>query len=390
MRSVELFVGAGGLALGASRAGFHHLLVTDWDHDSCETIRENQRRGVAHVARWPLIEGDVRALDYAQIPEGIDLLAGGPPCQPFSIGGKHRAHRDERDMFSEVARAIRMVKPRAVIVENVRGLTRRRFAKYFSCIILQLTYPELERRGGETWSDHLARLERHHTRGKRGGLYYRVVSRVLNAADYGVPQSRERVVIVAFRADLGIEWAFPEPTHSRDALIRDQWVTGGYWERHGIAKRQRPEMPANLVARVDQLRTAPLLGAGAPWRTVRDALEGLPEPSRRNATPVLNHRFIDGARSYVGHTGSPYDQPAKTLKAGDHGVPGGENMLVLGDGSVRYFSVREAARLQTFPDDYAFSGAWSENMRQIGNAVPVALGETIARSVRDRLTKPTS
>jgi DNA (cytosine-5)-methyltransferase 1 len=94
---------------------------------------------------------------------------------------------------------------------------------------------------------------------------------------------------------------------------------------------------------------------------------------------------MPGARPYVGHTGSPYDQPAKTLKAGDHGVPGGENMLVMDDGSVRYFSVREAARLQTFPDDYAFSGAWSENMRQIGNAVPVRLGELIARDIRARL-----
>jgi DNA (cytosine-5)-methyltransferase 1 len=87
----------------------------------------------------------------------------------------------------------------------------------------------------------------------------------------------------------------------------------------------------------------------------------------------------------VGHTGSPLDEPAKTLKAGDHGVPGGENILVQPDGSIRYFTVREAARIQTFPDDYVFHGAWSETMRQLGNAVPVQLGAVVASSVRQKL-----
>src|SRR5690606_17264971 len=100
---------------------------------------------------------------------------------------------------------------------------------------------------------------------------------------------------------------------------------------------------------------------------------------------IPNHRFQVGARTYVGHTGSPLDEPAKTLKAGVHGVPGGENMLRRPDGTVRYFTVRESARLQTFPDDYVFHGSWTETMRQLGNAVPVDLAETIARSVRQHL-----
>jgi DNA (cytosine-5)-methyltransferase 1 len=100
---------------------------------------------------------------------------------------------------------------------------------------------------------------------------------------------------------------------------------------------------------------------------------------------IANHQFNPGARSYPGHSGSPLDEPGKTLKAGDHGVPGGENMLLRTDGSVRYFTVREAARLQTFPDDYVFRRAWSATMRQLGNAVPVRLAEVVARSVAKTL-----
>ena len=100
-----------------------------------------------------------------------------------------------------------------------------------------------------------------------------------------------------------------------------------------------------------------------------------------------NHKLQGGARSYPGHTGSPLDEPAKTLKAGDHGVPGGENMLRTPSGSVRYFSIRESARLQTFPDDFVFHGSWTESMRQLGNAVPVALAEIVARSVKAKLEK---
>lgn len=379
MRSVELFVGAGGLALGLSQAGFEHLLVADFDRHACATIRENQRRGVAHVAGWPLREIDVRGLDYSDIPEGVELLAGGPPCQPFSLGGKHRAHQDERDMFPEMVRAVRSIRPKAVMVENVRGLMRPGFAKYFSYIVLQLTYPEIASKSEESWSSHLSRLERYHTAGKPDGLHYRVVFRTLNAADHGVPQTRERVVIVGLRADLNVEWSFPAQTHSREELLFDQWITGEYWERHRIPKRRRPERPSGFEMRMD--RSSLPLHLAEPWRTVRDALADLPTPSPEEPR-IANHRFQPGARPYPGHTGSMLDWPAKTLKAGVHGVPGGENMVVLENGSVRYFSVREAARLQTFPDQYVFSGAWSENMRQLGNAVPVALGEIVSRNIR--------
>lgn len=378
MRSVELFAGAGGLALGMGRAGFKHAAIIEWDHDSCETFRCNRGDGAPSNEQWPLFEGDARAFDYRSLKD-IVVVSGGPPCQPFSLGGKHGGHMDERDMFPEAVRAVRELKPKAFVFENVKGLLRQNFTSYFEYIYLQLSFPELRRTAKETWEAHRSRLERHQTSSRRAPSY-NVVYRLLNAANYGIPQKRERVFLVGFRSDLGVEWSFPEATHCEDALLRDQWVTGDYWERHGIARRGRPGVPIKLERRVALLHNDELL-TRLPWSTVRDAIADLPDPEKHLRNKILNHSFNPGARSYPGHTGSPLDEPAKTLKAGAHGVPGGENMLQRPDGSVRYFTVREAARLQTFPDDYIFCGSWTESMRQLGNAVPVRLGEVVAKSV---------
>lgn len=386
MRSVEIFSGAGGLALGIARAGFEHLAVVEWDEQACETLRENRRR-VSEMRSWPIHHCDIRRFNFMSLPQDVELLAGGVPCQPFSIGGKHRGHEDERNMFPELISAVRAIRPKAVLVENVRGLARPSFAKYFGYIELMLTYPELARRQSEEWVDHRARLEQHHTAGRIRGLNYKVVHQVLNAADYGIPQRRERLFIVALRADLGVEWAFPQPTHSADALSWDQYVSHDYWDRHRVPKRDRPRLALVQRCRLDNLKrsSAPLLTRG--WRTVRDAIQSLPEaaPSRGNGERALNHFLIPGARSYAGHTGSPLDEPAKTLKAGVHGVPGGENMLANPDGSVRYFTVRESSRLQTFPDEFTFNGSWTESMRQIGNAVPVELAHLLAANLKSVL-----
>lgn len=371
MRSIELFAGAGGLGMGVANAGFKHAAVVEWDRWACETLEENMS--------WPVRPGDVRDMEYDGLGV-IDLVSGGPPCQPFSMGGKHNAHKDRRDMFPEAIRAVRELQPRAFVFENVKGLTRASFQNYLSYIRLQLRHPEVTARSDEAWTDHLGRLERHETSGSTSGLHYNVVHRLMNAANHGVPQRRERVFIVGFRADLGIEWRFPRETHSAAALAWSLTHEDDYFQRHRIGRAER----ALIEEAAAKVRGEP---SDLPWRTVRDAFQGLPDPELEpeKAKAIADHRFIPGARSYPGHTGSPLDAPAKTLKAGVHGVPGGENMLRRPDGSIRYFSVREAARLQTFPDDFLFHGSWSETMRQLGNAVPVRLAEIVARSVASHL-----
>jgi len=287
-------------------------------------------------------------------------------------------------MFPAAVDFVRRLRPRAFLFENVKGLTRSSFANYFQYILLQLEFPEVVARANEDWEEHLRRLQTEKSSGqrRRGGLIYNVVPTLVNAADYGVPQRRERVFIVGFRSDLGVEWSFPRPTHSLDALLRDQWVTGDYWRRHGLPQ---PPIPEKFSDRVRALEQSLLPVDAHPWRTVRDALADLPDPTTTTDATIPDHRFQSGAKSYPGHTGSPLDLPAKTLKAGDHGVPGGENMMVRDDGTVRYFTARESARLQTFPDGYKLHGTWTEAMRQIGNAVPVMLVRHVAASVARRL-----
>ncbi len=386
LTSVELFAGAGGLAMGVSLAGFKSQGVVEWDRWACDSIRQNQARGHPLVAEWPLYEGDVRhwidGVDTAAL-DGLDLVAGGPPCQPFSMGGKHQANLDARDMFPAAVSVVRKLRPRAFIFENVKGLTRASFSSYFSYIQLQLEFPEIAKKADESWCDHQKRLQEFKTSRKNSGsgLSYRLFVRLVNAANYGVAQKRERVFIVGFRSDVDARWSFPAESHSLDALLYDQHVDGTYWDRHKIASKHRPTLPAKHAGLVTGMKGLGILPTKAAWRTVRDALVGLPEPKEDGRGLDLNHRLQAGARIYPGHTGSPMDLPAKTLKAGGHGVPGGENMLVRLDGSVRYFSIRESARLQAFPDSYELHGAWGEAMRQLGNAVPVTLGQQMAASV---------
>lgn len=386
MDAIELFAGAGGLGLGISRAGFQPIEIVEWDRWCCDTINENRARGVDEVAAWPEPHhGDVRPRNFQQFEGKVDLVSGGPPCQPFSLGGKHRAFLDNRDMWPEAVRVVREVRPKAFIFENVKGLTRSSFATYLSYIELQLHHPGIQQRSDEAWSDHFGRLQQHHSSAGYIDPEYRVLYQVLNAADFGVPQRRERLVFVGLRSDLKLSWRFPEGDYSFDALLWDMYRDQSYWDVLGVAKGQRLK-DERLEKRAARLIERPNAKA---WNTVRTALRDLPDPKSIKASEFLNHRFQDGARSYPGHTGSPLDLPAKTLKAGVHGVPGGENMMLKPDGSVRYFTIRESARLQTFPDNYELHGSWTEAMRQLGNAVPVDLAHVLGSNLRDTLNLPT-
>jgi DNA (cytosine-5)-methyltransferase 1 len=295
---------------------------------------------------------------------------------------------DKRNMFPHAIRAIREIAPKAFLFENVKGLLRESFSNYYQYILHQLSFPELVRKGDEEWVHHLSRLEKAATTGRYSGLKYNVVYQLLDAANFGVAQHRHRVLIVGIRSDLGLDFAFPDATNEEDGLLSDMWITGEYWDRHKIAKASRPSIPDSLRRRVESLRfmfPGMLLPA---WKTVRDAISDLPELAPgASCCKFANHFCNPGARAYPGHDGSPYDRPAKALKAGDHGVPGGENTLRYEDGSVRYFSVRECARLQTFPDNWIFEGSWTESMRQLGNAVPVQMCEVVAKRLKQTLKK---
>jgi DNA (cytosine-5)-methyltransferase 1 len=245
------------MAIGMANAGFRHAAVIEWNSDACETFRENQRHHARHIEQWPLHETDVRKFDYGTLSGDVMVVSGGPPCQPFSMGGKHKGYMDERDMFPEAVRAVRELRPKAFIFENVKGLKRETFATYFEYIRLQLSYPSILRKKDEAWREHCRRLEKHET-SSRIPSEYRVVSELLNAADYGVPQKRERVLIVGFRADLGVEWSFPEETHSDDALLESKWIAGDYWDRHEIAKKHRPKVEGRLATRLEKIRSGDL------------------------------------------------------------------------------------------------------------------------------------
>lgn len=374
MRSAELFAGCGGLALGMSRAGFSHALMAEFDYDAVETAKHNKAREIEHVAHWPVEKTDVRDINWEPLRGQLAVVSGGPPCQPFGIGGKKLGPNDSRDMWPEAVRAIREAAPEGFLFENVRNIAGPKFRGYLEWVLQHLTRPKLVRLLNETHEEHLARLNR-----SRTPRSYNVTWQIVNAADYGAAQIRYRVLIFGVRQGLGVT---PEPmpaTHSQDRLLWDQYVSGEYWARHGLSKKGRVP-PAREQARVEALRARKSAPSESPWVTVRDAIAGLGEPDG-----LRNHVFQPGAKVYPGHTGSLLDRPAKALKAGDHGVPGGENMMVKDDGTVRYFTTREAARLVGLPDDYLFPRSWSESMRQLGNAVPAQLGEAAGLWLKDMI-----
>jgi DNA (cytosine-5)-methyltransferase 1 len=376
MKTLEIFSGAGGLAKGLELSGFEHAAFVEFNKHACDSLSEN-------FDAERVFFGDIKDFDLDKL-EPIDIVAGGPPCQPFSLGGKHKANQDSRDMFPYAIRAIERLSPKAFVFENVKGLLRQTFAEYFDYILLRLSYPDFPAGDDADWQSHLEELRRIGDFSYAGKKYV-VQYKLINAADYGVPQTRERVVIVGIRSDLEQSWSFPAATHSEDRLLWEMYVTGEYWDRHKVSASQQPELDVALKEKILRLKNKHGMFEPAllPWQTVRDALCDTPDPKSNHG--IIDHIFRGGARTYPGHTGSDFDWPSKTIKAGGHGVPGGENMIRFNDGSVRYLTTFEAKRIQTFPNDFVIKGAWGEAMRQIGNAVPVLLAEKIGFELARKL-----
>ncbi|WP_152521416.1 DNA cytosine methyltransferase [Amycolatopsis decaplanina] len=431
--SVELFAGGGGLAMGVERAGFRPLLFNEFAKYACETLDVNVSRrhkadrvrvpasddGFVAVGPYevpppgavvPIVEGDVQGIGMGNLNGRVDVLAGGPPCQPFSLGGVAKGDEDKRNMFPQMFRAVREIQPKAVICENVRGLLRPSFKPYFDYILRELEFPFVERKAGSTWQEHddvLRAMEER--RDVRADERYDVIMTPVNAADYGVPQIRNRIIIVAFRSDLNVDLdtfrKLITPQYSEGALYRSI-LSGDYWRRHN-------DVPGHVMDRVNAgvPKNLPLDDGTKPWRTLRDAIEGIEdgEGNKLPSLPRISWEKLDrveyevggfkyhvgwpGARIYDGHTPNEYDRPAKTVKAGVHGVPGGESVMLTDERERdsesptgfrykhRYMTVRETARVMTFPDEWELAGPRGEQMRQLGNAVPVLLGEVFAKAV---------
>jgi DNA (cytosine-5)-methyltransferase 1 len=160
LNSIELFTGAGGLALGVARAGFRHVALVELNKTAVRSLNENRLR-VMEMRDWPedVAPINVDDFDFSPYARNVELIAAGAPCQPFSLGGKHQGDVDHRNLFPAVFKAVREVVPKAVIVENVKGLLRKSFSEYLQYIELQLAHPDVVLQEGEEWRSHKARLE---------------------------------------------------------------------------------------------------------------------------------------------------------------------------------------------------------------------------------------
>jgi len=310
LTSLELCAGAGGQARGLELAGFSHAGLVEIDTDCCKTLRHNR-------PQWTVHEDDLNQF-IATSYKGIDLLAGGLPCPPFSVAGKQLGERDERNLFPAAMRLIDETKPKAVMIENVRGFLGAVFEDYRGFI-----RRELEKLGYEAhW-------------------------RLFNASDYGVPQLRPRVVIVALRNDIkdAFEWPTPEPFDAPTVgqTLQDLMAERGWRGAKAWAER------ANDVA--------PTLVGG----------------SKKHGGPDLGPSRAKAAWASLGVNGkSVADQ------APDRDFVGMPKL-----------TVRMAARIQGFDDNWEFTGRKTAAYRQVGNAFPPPMARAVAAKLKDAMERRT-
>lgn len=325
--SVELFAGGGGLALGMEKAGFKHVLLNEFDKAACNTLRVNR-------PQWNVIEGDVRHIDFTPLKDKVDFLSGGFPCQAFSFAGKQGGFNDVRGtLFFELARAVKEIRPKVFMGENVKGLASHDNGKTFKTICNVIS--ELG--------------------------YTLVPPRVLKGIMYQVPQKRERLILIAVRNDFAqnVEFEWPSP-YKRVLTLRDALF------KSVIYDTDVPNSEGSMYPEKKR-KVLELVPPGGDWRDLPQDI----------AKEYMGGSWLLGG----GKTGMArrlsLDEPSLTLTC----APAQKQTERCHPTETRPLSVREYARIQTFPDDWLFQGTVSDRYKQIGNAVPVNLAAAVGRSV---------
>ncbi|MCM1169337.1 MAG: DNA (cytosine-5-)-methyltransferase [Bacteroides sp.] len=325
--SAELFAGAGGLALGMQNAGFHHLFLNELDHTACETLRLNR-------PDWNIVEGDIHEIDFSPLKDKIDFLSGGFPCQAFSYAGKRLGFAETRGtLFFELARAVDEIQPKVFLCENVRGLLEHdngRTLQTIKNVIAELGYTLIE-------------------------------PRILRAIQYNVPQKRERLILIAIRNDLApfVHFTWPDVCPSIPTL-RDAFYKGRLFDC------DVPESPGQQYPE-SKKKVMELVPEGGDWRD-------LPEQIAREY--MKGSYGLGGGKTGMARRLS-LDEPSLTLTC----APAQKQTERCHPLETRPLTVREYARIQTFPDSWKFCGNLSAQYKQIGNAVPVNLAWAIGRSI---------
>ena len=325
--SVELFAGAGGLALGMHKAGFRHVLLNEVDKLACQTLRLNR-------PEWNVLEGDIHQVDFTPFREKVDFLSGGFPCQAFSYAGKKGGLNDTRGtLFFEMARAVREIQPKVFMGENVKGLLSHENGKTLEII-----------------KNAIAELG-----------YTLVEPRVLKAVMYQVPQKRERLILVAIRNDYvgKVRFEWPSP-YGRVMTLRDAFFAGDLYDK------DVPDSPCQKYPE-NKKRVMEMVPEGGDWRD-------LPEDVQREYMGASY--YLGGGKTGMARRLS-MDEPSLTLTC----APAQKQTERCHPTETRPLSVREYARIQTFPDDWQFAGNLSAQYKQIGNAVPVNLAWAVGRSI---------
>jgi DNA (cytosine-5)-methyltransferase 1 len=324
--ALDVFAGAGGLTRGLQLAGWRVVQAIDFDANCVATHQMNFPTTAVSCE-------DARELKWRQF-RGLDLLAGGPPCQPFSVAGHLQAHNDVRDMIPEFVRAVREAKPRAFMMENVPGLATPRHLPYLAGVIEQLS-----------------------------SLGYAVRAMILDAADFGVPQHRRRLFLVGLPPMVQFEFPLPEygPGSSRPHMSVAEALKG--------VPVDKPNQAIVTYAKRPVLRRSPWAGL---------LLNGKGRPLNPKAPSLTIPATAGGNRTHI------LDPGGVLLKYHRHLMKGGKPRTGRVPG-VRRITVRESARLQSFPDDFLFSGRTSSQYSQIGNAVPPLLAAALATAIRRAL-----